>query len=215
MVKFLIRVDWLNNRIELSPNIKVLKNDLNNERTVLTMEINYSPNLKECPVYKFATNEMDKEEVFDDDPDSFWWKSNMDNTPDGSASKGGSAASAAVASTQPALASAPSAVSSQSKPASQAMQQTAPSAPSTPKPASAPVSPPPPVQEEAECRPTPDEIAKLKSQLKQIQNIFNNLQQQAAQGKVSEKDFLEKQTFLGEKMGRIMAELDKWHEPYE
>ncbi len=71
------------------------------------------------------------------------------------------------------------------------------------------------MEQELECRPTPDEIAKLKSQLKQIQNIFFNLQQQAMQGKVSEKDFLEKQTFLGEKMGKIMAELDKWHEPYE
>ncbi len=200
MVKILIRVDWLNNRVELSPNLKVLKNELNNERTVLTMEINYNPNMKEYPVYKYATNEMGKEDVFDDDPDSFWWKANMDITPDGAKGAITSAPmSASIAASSPA---------STPKPASAPASAPA----STPKPASAPATV---IEQETECRPSPDEIARLKSQLKQIQNIFLNLQQQAMQGKVSEKDFLEKQTFLGEKMGKIMAELDKWHEPYE
>ena len=189
MVKFLIRVDWMNSRIELSPNLKVLSSGLKNEKTKLVLELDYKPNLKEYPVYSFTENEMEVEEVFDDDPDSLWWKAEMDVKPDG---QSGAPASAAPAPAPAAPAPAPA-------------PTPAPAAPA-PAPAPAPA---------ATAKPAPQEIAKLKAQLKQIQGIFTNLQNQAAQGKVTEQEFLQKQQVLGGQMGKIMAELDKWGEPYD
>lgn len=209
MVKFLIRVDWMNSRIELSPNLKVLSSGLKNEKTKLVLELDYKPNLKEYPVYSFTANEMEVEEVFDDDPDSLWWKAEMDVKPDG---QSGAPATAAPAPTPAPAAPAPAPAAPAPAPA----PTPAPAAPApAPTPAPAAPAPAPAPAPAATAKPAPQEIAKLKAQLKQIQGIFTNLQNQAAQGKVTEQEFLQKQQVLGGQMGKIMAELDKWGEPYD
>ena len=82
MVKFAIRIDWMNMKAELSPNLKVVDTKINGDRSTLVFELDYNPDLLNYPYFSFASKQMDEEEVYPSDEDSKWWKAHMDTTPD-------------------------------------------------------------------------------------------------------------------------------------
>jgi hypothetical protein len=187
-MKFALKVDWMNMRIEFGPNLSVLKTEVEGNSTVIQLGVVPPPaNRKKYPNYAFSSNEVGSEEVFDDEPDTTWWIPLIEE---------GAAPAPAAPAPSPVSVSAPVAVS-------------------VPTPVPAPVAAPAPAPVPAPApSANPQEVAELKKKLASIQQLVQKLQEQFAAGNLDQNTFLEKQNFLGTKMGEIMAQLDAMGIPY-
>lgn len=71
MVKFAVKVDWMNLRVEISPNLKVVDSNTDNDRTILLLDSQSTYSDDEYPVFVLSKEKVEEEEPFDDD-DRFW-----------------------------------------------------------------------------------------------------------------------------------------------
>ncbi|MHA1819105.1 MAG: hypothetical protein ACTSU2_15740 [Promethearchaeota archaeon] len=71
MVQFAIKVDWLNMRVEFSPNLNITSAKTENDRTIFHIELKNPDSENEYPVFILSKETMDTDEVIDED-DRFW-----------------------------------------------------------------------------------------------------------------------------------------------
>ena len=71
MVKIAIKVDWMNMRVEFSPNLSIVSNKTESDKTVFEIEHTSNYGESEFPAYSYNSDELDMDEVYDDD-DKFW-----------------------------------------------------------------------------------------------------------------------------------------------
>jgi hypothetical protein len=228
MVRFAIKVDFLNSRVEFSPNLYAVKKAGSDaDKPIFVLDLNMSPDESKYYAYSHSNQEIAEDEPFDED-DKFW-KGSMDvSLP---ASGGEKIVEKVVEKIvqvpvdrvvekivqvevpvekivekvvyvevpTPAPAAAPAPIAPISSGNRPVIPQ--PAAPVAPAPTPAPSSPP--------ADPT-----KLKRDFDSIKNLINNLDQQFAKGAIPQDAYLQKKNFLAEKMGQIMGQLDALGIPY-
>lgn len=71
MVKFALKVDWMNLRVEISPNLKVVDTNTDKDKTIILLDSQATYSDDEYPVFVLSKEKVEEEEPFDDD-DRFW-----------------------------------------------------------------------------------------------------------------------------------------------
>ncbi|MHA1340321.1 MAG: hypothetical protein ACTSRZ_08975 [Promethearchaeota archaeon] len=182
MVKISIKVDWMNLRVEFSPNIKVIDANTENDKTVflLDTEANYSED--EYPVFILSKEKVENEEPFDDE-DRFW--KDFINPP--------GVAESSISN----IPAAPSSISSSK------MEKPLQSSIESPQPSVATVS-----DSQLED-PKAIEKRKIESQMATIQKMIAKLDADFQAGLVPQDQYIKKKGFLAEKLGALMGKLEQ------
>jgi len=180
--KFAIKIDWFNLRVELSPNLKVLKHNSQSitgsgdvEETVIQVEDNsnnYNPN--EYRTYVFADDRIIADEPWE--PDSPWFQGLIS----GVGSK---------------VEEAPS------------IPMTTPAKPVTPAPKPQPVTQAVPKKEIDEQ--TLAQINKLEQQLGSLKKMVATLDDNFSKDAITQEQYLQKKDFLAKKMGEIVGVIEQ------
>jgi hypothetical protein len=210
-MKFAIKVDFLNSRVEFSPNAKIiLKPGSDSDKPIFILEYNASTQPNKYSSFNLSNMEIGADEVYDEE-DRFW-KGLIDiNEKATLSSSPKSAANAPIPSlSNTPIPTVPKATPPPSVPSHSSIPSPSPVTSVTPVSVSQPSSVPIPSPHV-----NPDEANKLLAQWDSMKRMIANLDGQFAAGNIAQDQYLEKKNFLAQKMGVMMGELDAKGIKYE
>ncbi len=203
-----IKVDWLNQRIEFSPNTDIVFKKSQSitggsgiEETIITFEV-ISEKIEQS---KYKTYIMESDNFIDDEPidENDAWYTVISEEKTLQPSKKASVE-------KPAAKKAPEPPKKQ-VPAPEPVKK--PSPIPTPAPAST-IAPAPkftPTSQPSAKQLSPEtqkQIGQLESQITQITGMIQKLDEGFSKGTINQEEFLKKKSFLGEKLGTLMGQRD-------
>lgn len=207
MVKIAFKVDFLNSRVEFSPNCKVESKGNNPDKPVFVLDIVPTNSDKKYPVFSLSNNQVNIEEPEEEDK---FWKGLLDLAAAPPAS-----VSAPVSAPTPMSAPIPTYISAPASAPSYVPTPIPSPAIATPVPAS--ISAPLPARVNAAPAPatvSSADVTKLVGQFESLKRMIGAMDAQFAAGKIPQDQYLQKKNFLGEQMGKLMGEMDSKGIPY-
>jgi len=181
MGKIAIKIDWLNMRVEFSPNVKIITKKNKSatggseiDKTIFQIDANPVYESKKYQTFSVDNDKFDYDEVDPQDDTTTWWQEFID--PSGSQQQSFN---------QPMV---------QSNPVNMMQSSTITSIP----------APPP-----AKSGGNELERKKIEAQIDSIQKMVAQLDDSFSKGKVDQDSFLKKKEFLANKLGSLYGELEQ------
>ncbi len=213
-----IKVDWLNQRIEFSPNTEIVFKKSQSitggsgiEETTITFEV-ISEKIEQN---KYKTYVLESDNFIDDEPideNDAWYTIISEEKESQSSKKGSSVKSVAKPIPEPVKKTAPAPEpAKKTTPLPEPVKKPAPTP--SPTPAST-ITPAPkliPTPQPSGKQLSPEiqkQITQLETQITQINVMIQKLDDSFSKGTVNQEEFLKKKGFLGEKLGALMGQLD-------
>jgi hypothetical protein len=181
MAKIAIKIDWLNMRVEFSPNSKIIAKVNKSatggseiDKTIFEIDANPVYESKKYQTYSVDNDKFDYDDVDPQDDTTTWWREFID-----------ASGSQQQTFSQPVI---------QSNTSNIKQSSTVTSIPA-----------PPPAKSGANEL----EKKKIEAQIDSIQKMVTQLDESFNKGKIDQDSFLKKKEFLGNKLGSLMGELEQ------
>lgn len=183
MVKLSIKVDWMNMKVEFSPNLEVLDSNTENDKTIFLIDTKSTYNDNSYPSFLLSKAKIEMDEPLDQD-DKFW---------SGFIAASGATSTASsfnIPSPATTTKTTASSIVPTSNPSPSTVKQQTPSSPSS--------------------NSTKDvEKGKIQAQIDSIQKMVSELDQQFQNKQINQDIYVKKKEYLAQKLGALFGQLEQ------